>query len=777
MPTTPPRSDLGELKRRGLKRFALTLLPHGVLMLLLALAVWLGLAEPWQVAVLVGYAVPGLFIFFILLRGGVALRFKDPLLVYPQVLFNIGMVALTYALLDIARAVAMEVACLVLVFDMRRLAMRQLLTAVALAMGLPALGVYVASRLQPGRINLGDQAALLLLAAAALAGVLVAAAQARKLRLRRERQQQEMAAALTRLQDVATRDGLTGLYNRRHMLDLLHSELGRMQRTGRAFSVAILDIDFFKLINDQLGHAVGDAVLQRFSALSRASFQRQTDALARWGGEEFLLLMPETSESHARAVVARLHSLVRACDWKQLHALEQLTFSAGVCEHLPGASLAQTLEGADQALYRAKAGGRDRTETATDLPHAGERGPLSNWTGLPVPDTPPQAVAPAGTQATPLHATRPAAPRRMRWVDWVLGSDMRMRASLLACLAASGIYTAALLVLTLYTHPVGLISAGTAALFQVLCALGAVVPYALMRSGWGARLGEQALSVSQMLWAFLALVLAYGLIPESHSFVLQMLCGVLIFGFIDLNPRQAMTAGIAATAMLLGMYGALVHLRPDGFDPAGEGLQVAATALILTLLTLQSRDFALVREHLRGDRQRLNLATEQLREVMARDPLTGLPNRQHLQGLLERECDRHTRSGHSFCVALIDLDHFKRVNDSHGHLVGDEALVGFAEAARRKLREIDVMARWGGEEFLLLLPETEPEPNGLRAVERLREHLARQRLCAGAPDLVVTFSAGVALHQPGEPLAHLLDRADRALYAAKAQGRNRCALG
>jgi len=95
------------------------------------------------------------------------------------------------------------------------------------------------------------------------------------------------------------------------------------------------------------------------------------------------------------------------------------------------------------------------------------------------------------------------------------------------------------------------------------------------------------------------------------------------------------------------------------------------------------------------------------------DPLTGLFNRQQMQHLLERECDRHQRSGTGFCVALIDLDHFKSVNDTHGHPVGDEVLVNFAKAAQTVLRTTDVICRWGGEEFLVLLVDTDPASDGV----------------------------------------------------------------
>jgi diguanylate cyclase (GGDEF)-like protein len=135
------------------------------------------------------------------------------------------------------------------------------------------------------------------------------------------------------------------------------------------------------------------------------------------------------------------------------------------------------------------------------------------------------------------------------------------------------------------------------------------------------------------------------------------------------------------------------------------------------------------------------------------------------------------RSGRGFCLALVDIDHFKRINDLHGHAVGDEALRRFSREAQSALRVSDVMARWGGEEFVLLLPDTRA-PLAKAGLERLRERIAAMALPPVDDDrLTLTLSAGVTEHIAGESTAQALERADRALYEAKAQGRNRVVVG
>jgi len=160
-----------------------------------------------------------------------------------------------------------------------------------------------------------------------------------------------------------------------------------------------------------------------------------------------------------------------------------------------------------------------------------------------------------------------------------------------------------------------------------------------------------------------------------------------------------------------------------------------------------------------------------VQELSTRDELTGLPNRRNLKNLLDQHVERQARTGQNFYLAMLDLDHFKRVNDTWGHHVGDEVLKNMASYTCELLRKTDTIGRWGGEEFLLLLPETGKDavPLGLGRLQLRVSGMAMSK----QPQLFMTFSAGLTRYRSGECVEQTLRRVDELLYQAKARGRNR----
>lgn len=161
---------------------------------------------------------------------------------------------------------------------------------------------------------------------------------------------------------------------------------------------------------------------------------------------------------------------------------------------------------------------------------------------------------------------------------------------------------------------------------------------------------------------------------------------------------------------------------------------------------------------------------EELAKLAHTDPLTGLMNRRHFRLLADQEFTRAARTHQQLLMMMLDIDHFKQVNDTHGHDVGDQALIAIADVLRNGIRDMDILARWGGEEFLVLLPETDMK-GALPIAERIREQVSQIKLPKIPEGL--TISIGMCEAKPGMELKMVTNLADQALYQAKAGGRNR----
>ena len=151
---------------------------------------------------------------------------------------------------------------------------------------------------------------------------------------------------------------------------------------------------------------------------------------------------------------------------------------------------------------------------------------------------------------------------------------------------------------------------------------------------------------------------------------------------------------------------------------------------------------------------------------------TGSLNRKGLDEAMEREIARARRLGSPLCLALLDVDNFKSLNDRLGHAAGDAALVHLAQVTREVMRPQDLLARYGGEEFVIVLPDTTAE-NGVAAMTRLQRELTTRFFLQGSEKVLITFSAGVAQLHDGEASADAVLRADQAMYLAKRSGKNR----
>ncbi len=297
--------------------------------------------------------------------------------------------------------------------------------------------------------------------------------------------------------------------------------------------------------------------------------------------------------------------------------------------------------------------------------------------------------------------------------------------------------------------------------------------FLLVRTGRTRHLKDPTLMLPQNIFALLAIAFAYTAVgPNDRGIVLVLIALVMVFGMYTHTPKQSVVIGLLAMLLLGLSMGILSQVEPDYYPPNVELLRFELMLGTVPSLIYSAYQISSWRNRLSAQRKDLKIALEQVQQLATRDVLTGLYNRRFMQDRLEDCVKRFERYGERFTIVLIDLDHFKRVNDQYGHKVGDQALTAFASAASMVLRDTDTIARWGGEEFIFLLPNTSAH-KAVVALERLRATLANSSVSANVPQLRVKFSSGIAVHESVAALNHTLERADRALYRAKSEGRDR----
>jgi diguanylate cyclase (GGDEF)-like protein len=272
----------------------------------------------------------------------------------------------------------------------------------------------------------------------------------------------------------------------------------------------------------------------------------------------------------------------------------------------------------------------------------------------------------------------------------------------------------------------------------------------------------------------IALAFTY-IAPEVGGMFLCTLFIVFSFSSLRSIPAQTMMIWTAMTIGLAGLF--LLTDRPISM-PHGSHLERFATLLVFVLSIGRCMFLGIfsssLKQSLYQSGLKLKEAYKRIEELAELDELTGSYNRRCIMRMLDEEIARAGRNDAPCSIALIDLDWFKRINDAFGHPTGDEVLRTFAITMFANIRGIDRFGRYGGEEFLLVLPGMSTE-HAVRALDRLRGIIAELDWSAFSPDMSVTISGGVATLKAEETPDILLARADSALYAAKAQGRNRIA--
>jgi len=260
--------------------------------------------------------------------------------------------------------------------------------------------------------------------------------------------------------------------------------------------------------------------------------------------------------------------------------------------------------------------------------------------------------------------------------------------------------------------------------------------------------------------------------PQARTVFLLTATSGLMFGSFALTRRGILAVGAVIFASYLALLAALHLFAPERMNWRVEIIVLFTYASVLLTVGYLGIYIASIR-------QKLQEKNHQLAELAARDPLTQLPNRRSLMDQLSQEIarvERRSEDEDALCISMLDVDHFKRVNDTWGHDVGDAILCRISNELRKIMRQGDFLGRFGGEEFIVILPESTPEAAQFTA-QRIQDCVASLIFAELPAGERITVSQGLAVYQSGERIEATLKRADEALYVAKANGRNQIVAG
>lgn len=307
--------------------------------------------------------------------------------------------------------------------------------------------------------------------------------------------------------------------------------------------------------------------------------------------------------------------------------------------------------------------------------------------------------------------------------------------------------------------------------------------YIVIRSGLNQGFADPSLTFFQI--AVPAVLGLYVMYHAGAARITFLLLGVTMFAFgmFRFKVREFIAL---ALFILMGYALLIVLLKAESATPVDLRLEILlwmAFALTLIQFTFLADTIGQLRHklseknaELAKQNTELGIALQRISDMAIRDELTGQYNRHYLMERIGEEAQRCTRYGSAFSLCILDIDFFKRVNDTHGHLAGDEVLRKVAQGVSATIRTTDFLGRFGGEEFVIALTNT-PREGAVLIAERVREKIAQLSFPEIKEDFQVTISIGIAEHDRNTTPAFTLKLADEALYRAKEAGRNRCELG
>lgn len=304
---------------------------------------------------------------------------------------------------------------------------------------------------------------------------------------------------------------------------------------------------------------------------------------------------------------------------------------------------------------------------------------------------------------------------------------------------------------------------------------GYLTYFILLKTGVNQRFQDPDLMMPIVFWAITSIMYTVSLTTEIRSVLLMLNFIVLVFAAFHLNKRQYIIVTLYGVVLYMGVIFYLKNFHPDFIDMEEETAVFFSYVFLASALSAICYKMGDLRKHLHRKNQKLARAIKRTSALSMVDELTKIKNRRYILEVLRHQALMAERGQYFFSICMLDLDHFKKVNDAYGHLVGDAALKALCHTVLSGLREIDYFARIGGEEFLFVLPLVDKEQAKYMA-ERIKNQVENANFDFVQPGLKMTISLGVSDYQSPEQIETTLARADAALYAAKRAGRNQVAV-
>lgn len=293
--------------------------------------------------------------------------------------------------------------------------------------------------------------------------------------------------------------------------------------------------------------------------------------------------------------------------------------------------------------------------------------------------------------------------------------------------------------------------------------------FLIVRFDLNLRFKDPSLTAAQIITPMWPAIYIMFFVTDSQARMafLLMAVGGMLFGTLALSRRAMLDVGALTLVSYLLLLATLHSFAPERVNLHVEAIIVFAYGAVLMIV-------AYLGSYITGMRKQLKEQNRKLADLAARDPLTRLPNRRSLMDQLTEEvarADRRSPEQQDLCISMLDVDHFKHINDTWGHDAGDIVLCKISDVLRESMRQGDFIGRFGGEEFVIIFPESTREA-AEHAAERIRAQIGSLRFPGLPENQRVTVSQGVAIYQEGEKITDTLKRADDALYKAKSSGRN-----